>query len=1312
VAQNPKPQLRTSRRLFPRQPIRRKLAYAGTAFIAAIVLLLSISWFAMDLLSSVRAYVGGEGLWSKAQKDAVHSLTKYAYTEDERDYQQYLALLRIPLSDRRARLELEKEASDLEVADQAFVEARNHPEDVRGMSLLFKRFRHLSYLDRAIARWTEADALIEDLQAHADELHRTIQAGRSSDGERRALLARIDVVAAKLTVAEDDFSFTLGEAARWLNGLLTSIMLIATALSLTFSGLVAYSVSNGILRDVANLRDGTARIGLGDFRERLSVDSYDELGQLGVAFNQMTDSLVRSTEERREAEDKLALRAAELEVANQRLLEHEKIKSEFFATVSHELRTPLALILAPLESLLEGEYGALPDRSRPSLATMHNNAVRLLQIVQGLLDFQKLEAKKVEVNREPIAVGALTRSILGDFEGMMKTRGVRGHIEAAPESTTVQMDRYLYERILFNLLSNAVKFTPRGGEIFVRLELANDRLLLSVRDTGIGISDDDKALLFRRFQQVEGAATRRFEGVGLGLALVREFAELLDGSATVESRLGEGSTFTVQCSAPERDGHEARTPSPSSPSSAPRHRLEYDGFASGDQERSEGKAASVRVRHPDGRILVVEDNAELAAYIAEQLGKLCETRVAHDGEDALEVVRDWTPTLILSDVMMPRRDGLSLCRELKSRPETRGIPFVLLTALTYREALLRGWEAGADDYLFKPFHPTELMTRMQTLLTTQLSMLEQTRAKVFAEDALKATAALAEERRVRLIEVRATQSAAEKAREQAAFLAGASALLVTSLDYKSTLEMVARFVVSRIADWCAVDVAGAQGETETLRIVHVDPAKQAAAASLPSDSKNMAIVERVFRTGKSERAALDHLGLQALMVVPIVARGRSLGTISFASIDGTHPYGAGALELAEELARRVGLAIDNARLYESEQKARQSADLASRAKDEFLGTVSHELRTPLNAILGWARLLRAGDLSQDEYARAVETIERNAENQAQLIEDLLDVTRIISGKLSLDMQLVQLVPIIEHAIDTLRLAGEAKKIDIFTTFDPDVGPVTGDPHRLQQVVWNLLSNAIKFTPKGGRVDVKLEGVAAGARIVVADTGQGITPEFLPHVFERFQQADGATTRAYGGLGIGLAIARHIVERHGGSIEVHSPGVGRGSTFAVVLEGASGTHSGRGSAPRLASLPGAIDFEIPPELQSLRVLIVDDEEDARDLLAAVLQKCGAITSVASSAADALACIGRDRPDLLISDIGMPGEDGYDLIRQVRALAQSEGGNIPAAALTAYASAEDRKKVLNAGYMMHVPKPVEPAELVAVVASLARFITPRH
>ena len=391
------------------------------------------------------------------------------------------------------------------------------------------------------------------------------------------------------------------------------------------------------------------------------------------------------------------------------------------------------------------------------------------------------------------------------------------------------------------------------------------------------------------------------------------------------------------------------------------------------------------------------------------------------------------------------------------------------------------------------------------------------------------------------------------------------------------------------------------------------------------------------------------------------------------------------------------------------RRAILEAEDANRTKDEFLATLSHELRTPLTSILGWARMLSSAQLSEADTKRALETIERNAKAQSQLIEDILDMSRVITGKLRLEVQPVNLASVIESALNAVLPAADAKGIRLQRLLDTGASMVSGDPARLQQIIWNLLSNAIKFTPKDGRVQVKLERVNSHVEITVTDNGQGISPDILPYIFERFRQADSSTTRAHGGLGLGLAIVRHLVEMHGGTVRAESRGEGQGATFTInlplVVVRAFDVRRASDAERVHPTASADVPFDCPSELDGLRLLVVDDEADTRTLLKAVLENCGASVITVASAGEALAALKETRPDVLISDLGMPEEDGYTLIKKVRALSAEDGGHTPSAALTAYARVEDRMKVLRAGFQIHIPKPVEPAELITVVANLA-------
>jgi len=409
--------------------------------------------------------------------------------------------------------------------------------------------------------------------------------------------------------------------------------------------------------------------------------------------------------------------------------------------------------------------------------------------------------------------------------------------------------------------------------------------------------------------------------------------------------------------------------------------------------------------------------------------------------------------------------------------------------------------------------------------------------------------------------------------------------------------------------------------------------------------------------------------------------------------------------IQRDVTPRVLAEQERERLLQSEQKARSDAERESQMKDQFLATLSHELRTPLNAIVGWSQVLNSGIPSQEDLQEGLLVIERNARAQTQLIEDLLDMSRIITGKLRLDVQRVELPAVIAAAVSAVQHAADARGIRLQQVIDPLAGPVTGDPARLQQVVWNLLSNAVKFTPPGGRVQVVVERVNSHVEISISDTGMGIKPDFLPYVFDRFRQADSTTTRSHGGLGIGLAIVKHLVELHGGQVRAKSPGENQGATFIVALPVSLVHHEEPAVNPPRKAASDSGDMECPPQLEGVRVLVVDDEPDTRTLMRKVLAGCGADVTTAGSVDEALKAFKERVPDVLVSDIGMPGRDGYELIGEVRKMSLRDGGGVPAVAITAFARSEDRRRSLMAGFDMHASKPVEPSELLAVICRLA-------
>jgi len=570
----------------------------------------------------------------------------------------------------------------------------------------------------------------------------------------------------------------------------------------------------------------------------------------------------------------------------------------------------------------------------------------------------------------------------------------------------------------------------------------------------------------------------------------------------------------------------------------------------------------------------------------------------------------------------------------------------------------------------------------------------------------------------------------EQKREATAreLLAKMNAALSASLTMDEIVPRVTDVLVPEIADICTLYLRTSSGAValsamkakeglheSVLRVVEASEAHE------PDASIGYA---RVLRSGKieltervtdaevdgvsrspSQQGLLRGLGIVSWAGIPLERHGQTIGALCIASTTEERRYTADDLPLFAEIGEHASIALENVRLYqeaqavaEAERLARSKVEESTRLKDEFLATMSHELRTPLNAILGWGRILQSGALEPDKRAHALDVVVRNAVAQNQLIDDLLDVSRIVSGKMRLDVALVDLSNVVAAAVDVVQPAADAKGVKIATTLDPSIGFVSGDAGRLQQIAWNLLTNAVKFTPRGGRVGVTLQREESSVVITVADSGDGIAPQFLPYVFDRFSQGDGSITRKSGGLGLGLAIVRHLIELHGGSVSVSSDGLGKGATFVVKLPIApvrsmhpatSGQANGHSSAPEVAGL---------------KVLVVDDEADARELLRLVIEACSGVVLTASSVPEALAIVRSNPPDVVVCDIGMPVEDGYSFVRKLRALPFDQGGRIPAVALTAYARAEDRTRALRDGFQNHASKPVDTNELLAVLASL--------
>jgi PAS domain S-box-containing protein len=677
-----------------------------------------------------------------------------------------------------------------------------------------------------------------------------------------------------------------------------------------------------------------------------------------------------------------------------------------------------------------------------------------------------------------------------------------------------------------------------------------------------------------------------------------------------------------------------------------------------------GSGQPVEVDAPPARILMVDDHAPNLLALAAILDPLGQDLVqATSGEEALRHLLESDFALILMDVQMPGLDGIQTVKLIKERPRNRHIPIIFLTAIHKDPAyIFRGYKEGAVDYLLKPFDPEILRAKVSVFvdLWRKNELLKRQQAMLRARERMEV----------------------EKRGE---------------LRFRALTDSMPQCVWAAHRDgeiyYCNRVWREYAGESAGMTFFDAVPPEelddvrksyQAAVAAGES-------LERQQRLRRKDGVWRWHL---CRMVPERDERGRILGWICTAT----------------DIDRQKRIEETNKVLLTSEKNARKQAEIANRTKDEFLATVSHELRTPLNAILGWTRMLRTGAVEPKALTRVLETIERNARAQTQLVEDILDVSRIIAGKLRVNIQKIDLHMVARGALDAVRPAAEAKGVVLAAVMQEGSADFCGDPDRLQQVIWNLLSNAIKFTPKDGTVELRIERLRSHVQISVTDTGTGIPADALPHVFNRFWQADSSITRTQGGLGLGLAIVRHLVEVHGGTVEAESEGEGKGARFKVRMPL-------RAVAPEAEPEPqraenGSRPSPVPERpvlaetlLAGVSVLVVDDEADARELVTAVLTRCGAEVRSSSSVEDAVAQVRERHPDVLISDIGLPAQDGYVLIRRVREIVPG----IRAAALTAYAAPDDQRRALEAGFQAHISKPVEPVDLALLVASLCGRMT---
>jgi PAS domain S-box-containing protein len=673
---------------------------------------------------------------------------------------------------------------------------------------------------------------------------------------------------------------------------------------------------------------------------------------------------------------------------------------------------------------------------------------------------------------------------------------------------------------------------------------------------------------------------------------------------------------------------------------------------------------------PKVNILLVDDKLENLLALEAILEKLGENLVrATSGEEALRCLLHQDFAVILLDVQMPGMDGFETATLIRNRGRSRHTPIIFLTAFsTSDQMLFKGYALGAVDYLLKPLDPN--------ILTSKVIVFVELFKKT---EAVKQQAA-------QLVAVNAELRQSE---ERLRSLSTCSPVGIFEID----TEGGCRYTNPRYQIICGLKAAESL-QKKWLESVHPEDRERAVATW-----SNYICEGRDYSEEFRFQTAHGIIRWVQVRSSPMLSgQGELLGYV-------------GTLEDITERKQAEEVRAQVIR----EQTARQEAEAANRMKDEFLAVLSHELRTPLTSMLGWSKILRSKKLDEKATSRALEAIERNATSQMQLIEDILDVSRIIRGQLRLNVSAVNLITVMEAALEAVRPLAEPKEIQLTTVLDTSVGSVYGDPARLQQIVWNLLTNAIKFTPKGGRVEVHLSVVCdqeqqkthKHAQIQVIDTGIGISSEFLPKVFERFRQADSTTTRSHNGLGLGLAIVRHLVELHKGTISAESLGTGQGATFTVrlpVLQDNRGNRGNRGNKELTQEISSSV---VSTPLAGLRVLVVDDEADTRNFLSFMFEEYGAFATAVASVDEALAILEQAKTDILISDIGMSEQDGYTLIRKLRSLEPEKGGCIPAIALTAYTREEDRLKALSAGFQQHLSKPIDPTKLIAMVASVLKL-----
>ncbi|SFG92725.1 Signal transduction histidine kinase [Duganella sp. CF458] len=913
--------------------------------------------------------------------------------------------------------------------------------------------------------------------------------------------------------------------------------------------------------------------------------------------------------------------AAEQRQRAEALAELDRAKTAFFSNVSHEFRTPLTLMLGPIEEALNDSASRLPAAHHERLRLAQRNALRLQKLVNTLLDFSRVQAGRMQASYAQVDLAALTRDLASGFRSVVESAGLTLAVDCEEIDAHAWVDIALFEKIVLNLLSNAFKFTFDGG-ITVSLRQQGQAAVLAVTDTGVGISDDQQQHIFERFRRVEGARSRTHEGSGIGLALVRDLVELLHGRIELASTLGTGSTFTITLPLGRshlRDDQLCNDGTADTSEIREAFRLEAQRWL--PEEDSEEPfldlADDDSVLTLGARVLVVDDNADMRDYLARLLRQRWHVRTAANGREALEAMAGELPDLVVSDVMMPELDGFGLIAAMRAERALHDVPVLLLSARAGEEARIEGVNAGADDYLVKPFSARELLTRVDSqLMRARIRQAERAHMARMASTFQQAPAAIAI--------VRGPDLGFELANDRFVELSWRRELI--------GLPMRRAFP--------ELEGQGMLEEVE-LALVSGQPVSGKARRVMLKRESGLqeCFFDYVHQPVRNARGEVDRVAIVAFEVTELV-------------------------------------------------RARRDAELANRTKDDFLAMVGHELRNPLSPILIALELMRlkgVGGLAREHAA-----IERQAHHLVRLVDDLLDVARIAQGKIALRLERVELAKLLAQALETVSGLLEERQQALELEVPAQGLAIDADPMRFVQVLVNLLTNAAKYSNPGGQILVHAAAAQGSVVIKVRDTGIGIDAGMLPHLFDKFMQAPQSIDRSRGGLGLGLAIARSLVQLHGGEIEAHSGGVGAGSEFTIRVPQASE----QAGAPALDATPVR-----PAAVTPRRVLLVDDNQDVLQGLRALLEVGGHEVQAVGDPASALRASASFVPDLAILDIGLPGMDGYELATELRR--RPGFGNTRLVALSGYGQPADQARARAAGFAVHLVKPITPAQLYSLL-----------